>query len=164
MAEQRTVTVGIGEVFVTRDISLVLVGYGLGSCIGVAAYDPTIKGGGIAHIMLPNSKEASSSISGCRFADIAVPTLVQELSKLGASPANIECKIVGGAQMLTAPGHEDSFKIGQRNIKAVREILLQYGIVPKAADTGGTQGRTLRLFIDSGRVFVRTVGRGDVEL
>ncbi|MBN1793033.1 response regulator [Candidatus Woesearchaeota archaeon] len=37
-----------------------LISVGLGSCVGVALYDPEKKIGGMAHIMLPNSKEIPS--------------------------------------------------------------------------------------------------------
>ena len=164
MDDQRTVAVGIGELYVTREKSLILASYGLGSCVGVSVYDPISKIGGLAHVMLPNSKESSRQISYYKFADIAIPALIQEMLKLGAKQRSIICKIAGGAQMLTAPGHVNGFRIGERNVEAVMQLLRQHRITPTAMDTGGSQGRTLRLFIDNGSVFVRTVGGGDVEL
>ena len=49
--------VGIGEYRVARPPA-VLVSLGLGSCVGVALYDPERKVGGLAHIMLPSSNGA----------------------------------------------------------------------------------------------------------
>lgn len=164
MDDQRTVAVGIGEVYVTRDTSLVVASYGLGSCVGISVYDPTIVAGGLAHVMLPSSKESNRQNVGCKFADIAVPTLIEQMLKLGAKPRTIICKLAGGAQMLTAPGHLNGFRIGERNVEAVMQALQEYRIRPVATDIGGTEGRTMRLFMGNGKVFVRTVGRGDAEL
>ncbi|MCL5960864.1 MAG: chemotaxis protein CheD [Chloroflexi bacterium] len=164
MEDQKPVAVGIGGLHVTKDSSSILVAYGLGSCIGVSAYDPVAKVGGLAHVMLPNSKEAARQPTSNKFADVAVPTLIRELVKLGAAQSRLVCRIAGGAQMLNAPGHLNGFKIGERNIEAVLQALQQYKITPRASHTGGSQGRTMRFFIDTGRVFVRTAGQEEVEL
>ncbi len=158
------VAVGIGELYVTKDTSLVLAAYGLGSCVGVSVYDPAIKAGGLAHVLLPSSAQANQETSGNRFADVAVPSLVQKLLDLGAKRKHLICKIAGGAQTLVVPGHSNGFRIGERNVEAVREALRILGIVPSALDTGGSRGRTVRLFMDTGKVFVRIVGKEDVEL
>ena len=50
-----TISVGLGEVEVSKDPLVVLAAHGLGSCIGVLAYDPIAKVGGLAHILLPDS-------------------------------------------------------------------------------------------------------------
>jgi chemotaxis protein CheD len=164
MSEGRTVAVGIGELFATREMSLVLAAYGLGSCIALSAYDPAIKAAGLAHIMLPDSSEVSYSGLGHKFANVAVPALIKELVKLGAKPSRLICKVAGGAQMLASPAQVNGFRIGERNVGAVKEALRAHGIVPQAADTGGSQGRTIRVFVDTGLVVVRTVGKGDIEL
>lgn len=163
MREARTVAVGIGELYVTNDEAAVLAAYGLGSCVGVSIYDPVARVGGLAHIMLPTSREAAFESASTKFADVAIPILVERSVKLGAAPHRIICKIAGGAQLI-APGHLNGFRIGERNVEAVREALRQHRIEPRAADVGGSQGRTMRLFVDSGRVLVRTVGHPDVEL
>ncbi len=164
MQDQKSVAVGIGGLQATRDSSAILVAYGLGSCIGVSAYDPVVKVGGLAHVMLPSSKEVSKQPLSNKFADIAIPNLIGELAKLGAAQERLVVRIAGGAQMLNAPGHEGGFRIGERNIEAVLEALRQFQLRPKAKHVGGSQGRTLRFFIDSGRVFVKTAGREEVEL
>lgn len=163
-SEQTTVAVGIGKIHATKDTSKVLASCGLGSCVAVSMYDPMARVGGLAHVMLPSSKETGRRVASYRFADVAVPALIKELIKLGATPRRLVCKIAGGAQMLAAPGQHNSLSIGERNVEAVREALIEFGIVPDSADTGGTQGRTMRLFVDTGRVVVRTAGGEDVEI
>lgn len=164
MRDRRTVAVGIGELYVTRDTTLVLATYGLGSCVGVSVYDPIVRAGGLAHIMLPSSKESSCDSRGYKFADTAIPALIEESLRLGADRRRIVCKIAGGAQLLVAPHCQNGLRIGERNVEAVIEALSQYKLVPAAMNTGGSQGRTLYLYLDTGRVLVRTIGRGEVEL
>ncbi len=154
----------MGEICATRDTSAVLIAYGLGSCIGVSLYDAVAKVGGLAHVMLPSSKESSSQGLGYRFADVAVPALVDKMQQLGAGRKRLICRIAGGAHMLFAPGSSDGFKIGERNIEAVAEALARCGVTPAAKEIGGSRGRTLRLYLSTGRVFVKTVGQQDIEL
>ena len=44
----------------------VITTLGLGSCVGIALYDPVTKLGGLAHVMLPDSKQIrqNSNIGG----------------------------------------------------------------------------------------------------
>jgi chemotaxis protein CheD len=49
------VVVGVADMRVSNQQGEVLVTHALGSCIGVAIYDPTAKVGGILHFMLPDS-------------------------------------------------------------------------------------------------------------
>ncbi len=49
------IVVGISDLKVSGNIGDVLITYALGSCIGVAVYDPSVKVGGLLHYMLPDS-------------------------------------------------------------------------------------------------------------
>ena len=51
----KQVTVGVGDLFVTRDPSVQLVTYALGTCISVTLYDPVAGVGGMLHFLLPKS-------------------------------------------------------------------------------------------------------------
>lgn len=46
-ATARRISVGIGQIAVSSDAAEVLVAYGLGSCVGVSAYDPVAHVGGL---------------------------------------------------------------------------------------------------------------------
>ena len=48
------IIIGVGDVAVSNNQQVVLSTYALGSCIGVIAYDPFTKVGGILHLMLPD--------------------------------------------------------------------------------------------------------------
>ena len=66
--------------------------------------------------------------------------------------------------MLRLAGSNPRLDIGARNTEAVRAALARHQIKLVAEDMGGTYGRTLQLYIETGRVLVSTVGRGEREL
>ncbi len=45
---------------------------GLGSCVGIALYDKQNKIAGLAHIMLPSSKEIKNNENKAKFADTGI--------------------------------------------------------------------------------------------
>lgn len=159
------VPVGIGELRASKSLQEVLIAYGLGSCVGVSVYDPDGKVAGLAHVMLPNSMEALSQKSLGKFADLAVPMLLEEVVKLGGRPRHLIGKIAGGAQMLVGPGFsQNGFNIGERNIQAVKTAMERHGISLIKADIGGNRGRTMALHVATGKTTVRIIGEKEIEL
>lgn len=157
-----TIIVGLGEMKVVKDQSAVLTCVGVGSCIVICAYDPVAKIGGMVHAVLPNSGDKDPSP---RYVDTGLPLLLDEMEKQGAVMSRVVVKVAGGAEMLSIPGFEGYLNIGKRNVVAVMAALAQQGIDNPIADVGGNFGRTVRLFLDSGKVVASTVMNGDnVEL
>src|SRR2546423_15144484 len=105
-------SVGIGEVKSSADATDVLVARGLGSCIGLALVDPAQGVAGLAHIMLPDSVEAGKS--GLRYADCAVPALLDMLLELGAKRHRLSVALVGGAQMFSGRAIAAGGAVGER--------------------------------------------------
>lgn len=91
-----------------------------------------------------------------RFADRAIPMLIERIINRGAEKKNIIAKIAGGAHMFTTIKDRSIMDIGNRNIEAVREILDNYGIEIKAEDVGANIGRTVMFDISSGKFEVKT--------
>ena len=141
-----------------------LISYGLGSCVGIALYDAVNKIGGLAHIMLPDSTQARSTENPAKFADTALPLMLDEMIKMGATKARITAKIAGGAQMFTFANATDVMRVGERNAEAVRMLLKKMDIRLLADDTGGNYGRTVELKIDTGIYRVKTIAQGEKEL
>ena len=50
--------VGLGELKVANRPDQVLVCYGLGSCVGLALYDPVVRVGAMVHVVLPDQDAA----------------------------------------------------------------------------------------------------------
>lgn len=141
-----------------------LISYGLGSCVGIALYDAVNKIGGLAHIMLPDSTQARSAENPAKFANTALPLMLEEMIKIGAVKSRVTAKIAGGAQMFTFTNATDVMRVGERNAEAVRSLLKMMGIRMIADDTGGNYGRTVELKLDSGIYRVRTIAQGEKEL
>ena len=158
-----TLIVGLGEVKVSNDPSVVLTCLGLGSCIGVAAYDPLTHVGGMAHIVLPHSNNGNGQ-SSSKYADIGIPSLFEQVEKAGGKRSRLIIKIAGGAQISKARGLEDSFQIGKKKSQAVLEIMSTMGLSIKASDVGGNHGRTLKMYLESGNTIVNSAMQGTKEI
>ncbi len=160
-----TLAVGIGEMLATGDPESVLMAYGLGSCVGVCLYDRESRVGGLAHVMLPSSSEGHDRSTGGKYADRAIPLLLEGVVKLGGNQRRLVSKIAGGAQMLTGPAFSgNGFNIGERNVEAVKAVLERYRVPLLNSDTGGNRGRTMAMHIASGRVLIRIIGERETEL
>jgi len=141
-----------------------LISYGLGSCVGIALYDAVNKIGGLAHIMLPDSTQARSAENPAKFANTALPLMLDEMIKMGAVKSRVTAKIAGGSQMFTFANATDIMRVGERNAEAVRMLLKKMDIRMIADDTGGNYGRTVELRLDTGIYRVRTIAQGEKEL
>ena len=100
-----------------------LICLGLGSCIAVALYDPQIKMGGLAHVLLPDSSIASNQNKPGKFANTAVNELLKIMRAKGAKLENIQAKIFGGAEMFPGINGYDKKSIGECNTLAVIKEL-----------------------------------------
>ncbi len=151
------ILVGIGEFRVSK--AGVLKTIGLGSCIGLAIYDPFIKAGGLAHVMLPRSPNGTAR--SAKYADHAVEMMVEALERLGCERDRMVAKIAGGAQIFKHMTL-DSLRIGDRNVEAVKETLSKSGIRIVAEDVGGKVGRSIYFYVDSGRMLVKYSNGGEL--
>lgn len=156
----QTIRVGMAE-YKTAKSPLILTTLGLGSCVGVALYDKTIKVAGLAHIMLPDSRLSSKKrYNPGKFADTAIDALVENMIKLGANARNIKSKIAGGAQMFKVKSENSIMRIGKRNIEAVKQKLDLLNIEIVAEDVAGNYGRTVELHCETGAFTIKSIGRG----
>ena len=137
---------------------------GLGSCIGIVLYDKELKLGGMAHIMLPDSKQFSDVCNPLKFADLAIPTLLEEMQKLGSKKQNIIAKIAGGASMFNFADKKMNMDIGKRNSVSVKQILDSMLIPLIREDVGGNKARTIILDTETGIVAIKTIGMGVTEI
>lgn len=163
VAKEDTIVIGLAEINVTANPSAVLTCLGLGSCIGLAAYDPLAKVGGMVHIVLPSSGGKAENPTA-KYADTAVPFLLDELCKKGALKSRLLIKIAGGAQMSISTAAGSLFKTGERNEESTRQVLASLGMRITAAEVGGSMGRTLKLYVNSGKVTVSSASTGIIEL
>lgn len=157
------VIVGISDFNCSRQPGDTLVTYALGSCIAVMVYDPVAAAGGLLHYMLPDSNLDRKKAAECpaMFADTGIPMLFKACYALGAEKRRMIVKIAGGASILN---DGDYFRIGQKNITAVRKIFWKNNVMIDAEDTGQNYNRTVRLRISDGKCFIRASGGMAKEL
>lgn len=151
-------TADMGKYVIAHNPSI-LIALGLGSCIGAAIYDNEKKIGGLAHVMLPTSTECRKEHEGLnmnKFADVAIPSMVEEMRHKGCKVERMTAKIAGGAHMFIGLMDSEVMDIGKRNDDSVREELKKLGIHLVAHETGGTVGRTLRFNTTTGKLAIKT--------
>lgn len=161
--ELREIRVGIADLNTAINPQKIMT-VGLGSCIGIALLDKTTGIGGLAHIMLPDSKQFNNVTNPAKFADLAIPILVEKMEKLGANRRNIKAKIAGGAAMFSFSDKSMVMDIGSRNSESVKKVLKELTIPLMAEDVGGNKGRTIVFSTENGMLEIRTVGVGKKEI
>ena len=132
---------------------------GLGSCVGIALRDPVTGIGGLAHIMLPDSKQIKDSTNIPKFADTGIEELVRCVVKAGGARNRLVAKIAGGAQMFAFQNKSSLVRVGERNVEATKQKLAQLGIPILAEDTGENYGRTVIFSPATGEFQIRAVGK-----
>ncbi|MCM3745987.1 chemotaxis protein CheD [Paenibacillus pasadenensis] len=164
MIQQNVVKVGMADLNVATRGECIRTS-GLGSCVGLTLYDPDRKVAGMAHVMLPDSAIArEETFNRAKYADTALPLLIEELEKAGAKIGRLLAKMAGGSQMFASLGKSDSLRIGPRNVESCMQMLDRYGIPLIGEDTGGSHGRTIELDSETGILYVRSVQQGTKEL
>ena len=155
------VTVGISDMAVSKAQDDVLVTYALGSCVGVAIYDPVASVAGMIHCMLPMSKIDPKKAADipCMFVDTGLPRLFKRAYALGAEKERIIVKVAGGSNI-----HDDQgrFKIGERNYAVLRKMLWKNKLLIDAEDVGGSISRTVYMDVATGVVSIRSNGQVNV--
>lgn len=124
----------------------------LGSCASVCFYNRRQGVGGATHYILPNWDGLGQPSP--RYGDVAINTLLQQLRALGSRPGDLEARVFGGAcmfQAFRAPNLGEDH-IGSRNIEVAIKTLARLEIVIVAKDTGGENGRKVKMHTGTGLV------------
>jgi chemotaxis protein CheD len=142
---------------ISNDLTDIIITYSLGSCLGVALYDPVARVAGLVHCMLPLSQidMAKAKAMPGMFTDTGVVMLLDRMLEMGALTGRIIAKVAGAASPLDDKG---LFKIGQRNYTVMRKILWKNNILIASEDCGGTKARTMLLYVADGKTVVKSCG------
>ena len=140
VAPLRTTVVGLGAMSVSSHPGDRLITYALGSCLGVALYDPVARVGGLAHVMMPSSAMDAERAreSPLAFVDSGIPALFRECYRAGAAKERLMVKVAGGATT-AAEGDYDQFQIGKRNLLMLRRLLWRNEVLIYSHDVGGVR-------------------------
>jgi len=159
------INIGMSQIEIASKPGTVLVAPSLGSCIGLAIYDPISKIGAMAHIVLPDSAKILKQTENCgKYADTAVPEMLKKLFSEGANKNKLIIKMAGGAQMFNFEKGANVLNIGLRNTLAVKTALTKEGLTLIKSDTGGNKGRTFKLDVQTGVFSVKLIGQNEIEL
>ncbi len=132
---------------------------GLGSCIGVALYDPVTKVSGLLHCMLPDSTQIRNNSNSAKFADTGIDELIKQMEAIGANRNRLVAKIAGGAQMFAATYSRALVRVGERNEQAVKNKLKMCNIKLLSEDCGLNYGRTVEFYSETGEYLIKAVGK-----
>ena len=163
MITSGSLIVGMADMNIAKDTG-VLITLGLGSCVGIALYDPTAKVAGLIHAMLPDSKEIKNNSNIAKFVDLATIKLTKDMIACGAQQSRIVAKIAGGAQMFAFGSTQQNMRIGDRNVEAAEHMLRRLGIRVLAKDVGKNFGRTVELHAQDGKFVIKTIEHGTYSI
>lgn len=147
----------MGSLFVSNLQDSVLTTF-VGSCIALCIYEPEAKVAGLAHVMLPSSGGRFAPVDGseAKYADHALVALLDGMKQKGARPERLISKLAGGAKTFTNENSAaDMFNIGERNYLTIKTLLTASNIPLLAENVGSTQGRWVKLDVNTGAVNVK---------
>lgn len=156
MSNSDLIVVGIGEMQFSTDPSKILATYSLGSCLGVTAYDPKAKIGGLIHCLLPRPEPGltGARTNPYKFVSSGIPRMVRELILAGAVRNRLIFNAAGGAEMRG----EEFFSTGKHNIEALNKCLSLNRVHLTGSELGGTIPRSVFLHLNDGHVVIKTKG------
>jgi len=135
----------------------------LGSCVGVALFDPENNIGGMIHFLLPEPVSEKSPEEPLKFVTTGLPILINELLEKGAARKNLKACVAGGALMEPLTQHDLALDIGGRNVDAVKKILSEQGIAIEHSETGGLFKYALKLNMKTWETDIRLAGSEKAE-
>ncbi|MCB0311254.1 MAG: chemotaxis protein CheD [Bdellovibrionales bacterium] len=149
--------VGIAQMALSKDPTEILFAPNLGSCLGIAVYDPKRKVGGLIHCLLPMSKSdpEKAKANPFMYVDTGVAKLLETLMGSGSIKKDLEIYVAGGAEI---NDNAQVFQIGKKNITILRKILWKNDMLIKAQNVGENYSRTISLHIGNGEVWLKAQG------
>jgi chemotaxis protein CheD len=134
----------------------------LGSCVGIGIYDPISHVGALLHAVLPKCNNATDP-TPAKYVDTGVKMLLDQVVQAGALKNRLIIRMAGGANILNSPSLSATFDIGNRNIQAARIALQELGLKTVNEEVGGQTGRTVRLYVATGKMTIRMMGEQERE-
>lgn len=160
-SNDKGLVVGVADMVIGSVEDGQIVTYALGSCIGLTAYDPVARVGGLLHFMLPqpSAKSEPKELKQFMYATTGMPRMFRRLVERGAVQSRLILTAAGGAEILAGA---TQMAIGKRNRTMMRKVLWKMNMKLVAEDTGGSVARTMSLELDSGEVCIRSHGNKQV--
>ena len=152
-----SIIVGVSDAKISTNPNSVLITHALGSCIGVAVYEPVKKIGGLLHFQMSQSDGTKVNENPFKFADTGFGTMLDKLLSLNANKKRLLVKIAGGANRFNSKS--ETFDIGKNNYLAIRKVLWKKGLLIRDQDVGGNIPRTMYFDLSDGSVTIKSAGK-----
>lgn len=160
--------VELGEIHVSGDKLVIYNIPNLGTGVALTIYDTINRVGGIAHIVMPESSLSSNpsvnELPG-KYANLAIPNLVDQFTEAGGQKRGAIVRMIGGAQLFNfGGGGGNIMNIGTRNATAIRASMSKLGFAIEKADTGGNKSKSVSFIVATGQLHVSIIGGKDYLL
>lgn len=130
----------------------------LGSCIGIAFIWRARGVCGLAHCLLPETKDLPVFLNA-KYVNHAIPALISMMKIQSENIPDIEVHIAGGGNMMSQLSRHNVDDIGKMNIDSARKFLTGAGFKIMSEDVGGFQGRQIFLDCNEGSVNILPIER-----
>jgi len=154
------VEVGVSSIELARHPARLMTP-ALGSCLGITLWDPSLRTGVLAHVMLPAPGDGTRGASA-KYVEFAVPEMVRMMVEAGSFRHRLIAKIAGGAAMFSRESLVAS--IGLRNAEEAKRQLALVQVRLAAEDVGQAHARTIELVLNTGILLVHSHRFGVREL
>jgi chemotaxis protein CheD len=133
----------------------------LGSCVSVTMRHAQSGISAMCHGVLPSCTKEKCCAASCperfKFVECSIKEMLDKFDARGICRSGIEVKIFGGSDMF-GPNREMPRKtVGKQNVSAAQSLLESEGLRISSCDTGGTQGRKIVFFTETGEVFLKRI-------
>jgi chemotaxis protein CheD len=149
-------SVGIGEFVVSSEPAGFLFAPNLGSCLGVALFDPVARVGGVIHCLLPLSQAdpAKAKEKPGLYVDTGITALLESILRLGAQKNRLLIAAAGAGNI---NDDKNVFEIGKKNHTIFRKIMWKNGLLVKGENVGNPHSITLSLDLGVGEASVKSL-------
>jgi len=149
------ITVGISDMKISRKPCDMIITHSLGSCLGLSAWDPKARVGGLIHCLLPKSsfREVTNPFM---YVNVGVPQMIRKMVSLGCTKSSLIFMAAGCGRMIHI---QNQFDTGAQNLAMLEALFAKNGVVLAAKDVGGSIPRTMALHMDTGLVVISSQGK-----
>jgi len=149
--------ISAGSFHVGSAQSIILEAY-LGTCVGVALFDPDARVGGMAHFLLPEPVSVNADWQPEKYAASGMPVFLEALYKAGARSGSLRATLAGGALVGPVDDMDLNLDIGGRTAEAAERILRAEGIHIDRIETGGFFSCCIQMDLQDGACRIEPSG------
>lgn len=145
--------VGIGEYAISTKKEDVIKTFALSTCVGIVVYDVEKKILAMAHVLLPKAIKGNEDDKMAKYADTAIHNVFREMkTKHNCNERHFKVTLFGGIDSKVG----DIFKVGEKNIAVIKNILDKKNIKYDSTNTGGRLSRTIIAYASSGEIDLKS--------